>query len=46
MDKPDTGAYGNSVERLWDQHAAALWRYAWRLTGDQARAADVVQQTL
>ncbi|MGH3598448.1 MAG: sigma-70 family RNA polymerase sigma factor [Mycobacterium sp.] len=46
MDKPDTGAYGNSVERLWDQHAAALWRYAWRLTGDRARAADVVQQTL
>ncbi|MGH3556753.1 MAG: sigma factor-like helix-turn-helix DNA-binding protein [Mycobacterium sp.] len=46
MDKPDTGAYGNAVERLWDQHAAALWRYAWRLTGDQARAADVVQQTL
>jgi RNA polymerase sigma-70 factor (ECF subfamily) len=31
---------------LYDEHAAALWRYAWRLTGDQARAEDVVQETL
>jgi RNA polymerase sigma-70 factor, ECF subfamily len=31
---------------LYDQHAAALWRYALRLTGDQARAEDVVQETL
>jgi RNA polymerase sigma-70 factor (ECF subfamily) len=31
---------------LYDEHAAALWRYALRLTGDQARAEDVVQETL
>jgi len=35
-----------TVEGLYDEHAAALWRYAWRLTGDQARAQDVVQETL
>lgn len=46
MDKPDTGADGNALQRLWDQHAAALWRFTWRLTGDQTRAADVVQETL
>lgn len=46
MDIPDTGAEENALKRLWDQHAAALWRYAWRLTGDPARAEDVVQETL
>jgi RNA polymerase sigma-70 factor (ECF subfamily) len=31
---------------LYAEHAAALWRYALRLTGDQAAAEDVVQETL
>jgi RNA polymerase sigma-70 factor, ECF subfamily len=31
---------------LYNEHAAALWRYAVRLTGDTARAEDVVQETL
>jgi RNA polymerase sigma-70 factor (ECF subfamily) len=31
---------------LYDEHAPALWRYALRLTGDSARAEDVVQETL
>ena len=31
---------------LYQEHAAALWRYAVRLTGDKARAEDVVQETL
>jgi RNA polymerase sigma-70 factor (ECF subfamily) len=31
---------------LYNEHAAALWRYALRLTGDAARAEDVVQETL
>lgn len=31
---------------LYDEHAAAIWRYALRLTGDRARAEDVVQETL
>src|SRR6201984_3908190 len=31
---------------LYDEHAAAWWRYALRLTGDEARAEDVVQETL
>jgi RNA polymerase sigma-70 factor (ECF subfamily) len=35
-----------TVEGLYGEHAAALWHYAWRLTGDPARAQDVVQETL
>ena len=31
---------------LYDEHAEELWRYAVRLTGDRARAQDVVQETL
>lgn len=34
------------VEGLYDEHATALWHYAWRLTGDPSRAQDVVQETL
>lgn len=34
------------MRMLYDEHAAALWRYALRLTGDAARAEDVVQETL
>jgi len=46
MDIPGTGADANAMKRLWDEHAAPLWRYAWRLTGDSAHAEDVVQETL
>ena len=46
MEIPGTGADANAIQRLYDQHAAALWRYAWRLTGDPERAEDVVQETL
>ncbi len=35
-----------TVDGLYDEHAAALWRYARRLTGDEARAQDVVQETV
>jgi RNA polymerase sigma-70 factor, ECF subfamily len=31
---------------LYDDHGAALWRYALRLTGDRSSAEDVVQETL
>jgi RNA polymerase sigma-70 factor (ECF subfamily) len=31
---------------LFEEHAAVLWRYVVRLTGDAARAEDVVQETL
>lgn len=34
------------MKALYDEHAAALWRYALRLTGDRGRAEDVVQETL
>lgn len=34
------------MRMLYDEHGAALWRYALRLTGDPARAEDVVQETL
>lgn len=35
------------MRALHDEHAAALWAYALRLTaGDRARAEDVVQETL
>ena len=42
MAQPDIVA----VRALYDEHAAALWRYALRLSGDRARAEDVVQETL
>lgn len=34
------------MRALYHEHAAVLWRYALRLTGDRARAEDVVQETL
>lgn len=35
------------MRALHDQHAAALWSYALRLTaGDRSRAEDIVQETL
>jgi RNA polymerase sigma-70 factor, ECF subfamily len=40
------GGEATTVKELYDEHAAALWRYAWRLTGDRVRAQDVVQETL
>jgi RNA polymerase sigma-70 factor, ECF subfamily len=46
MDIPDTGVDAIALKRLWDEHAAALWRYACRLTADPAHAEDVVQETL
>ena len=42
MDDPEA----ELMKVLYNEHAAALWRYALRLTGDQARAEDVVQETL
>jgi RNA polymerase sigma-70 factor (ECF subfamily) len=42
MEDPEAVA----VRALYDQHAARLWRYAMGLTGDAARAEDVVQETL
>ena len=42
MAQPDVVA----VRALYDEYAAALWRYALRLTGDRGRAEDVVQETL
>ncbi|MDT5342073.1 MAG: polymerase sigma-70 factor, subfamily [Mycobacterium sp.] len=46
IDIPGAGADTIALKRLWDEHAAALWRYACRLTGDPAHAEDVVQETL
>jgi RNA polymerase sigma-70 factor (ECF subfamily) len=40
------GGEATVAEGLYGEHAAALWRYAWRLTGDWGRAQDVVQETL
>jgi RNA polymerase sigma-70 factor (ECF subfamily) len=34
------------MKGLYDEHAAVLWRYVLRLTGDASRAEDVVQETL
>lgn len=34
------------LRQLHDQHAAAVWRYAARLTGNSTQADDVVQETL
>jgi RNA polymerase sigma-70 factor (ECF subfamily) len=40
------GREAATVDGFYDEDAAALWRYARRLTGDEARAQDVVQETL
>jgi RNA polymerase sigma-70 factor (ECF subfamily) len=45
LDDPGTEE-GQVMRVLYDEHAAALWRYVVRLTGDTARAEDVVQETL
>lgn len=42
MDFPETGV----MRVLYNQHGAALWRYACRLTSNATRAEDVVQETL
>jgi RNA polymerase sigma-70 factor, ECF subfamily len=42
MNEPDTAL----MRELYSEHAGALLRYAMRLTGDRARAEDVVQETL
>jgi RNA polymerase sigma-70 factor, ECF subfamily len=42
MNDPNTAL----MRELYAEHAGALWRYALRLTGDRARAEDVVQETL
>ena len=42
MNDPNTP----SMRELYAEHAGALWRYVLRLTGDRARAEDVVQETL
>jgi RNA polymerase sigma-70 factor, ECF subfamily len=42
MDIPETGV----MRVLCNQHGAALWHYACRLTSDATRAEDVVQETL
>lgn len=46
MDISEAGAMRPVYEKFWAQHAAALRRYAFGLTGDEARAEDVVRQTL
>ena len=37
---------GAGVHALYEEHAPAVWRYALRLTGDRARAEDIVQEVL
>jgi RNA polymerase sigma-70 factor (ECF subfamily) len=34
------------MKALYDEHAAVLWRFALRLTGDPSQSEDVVQETL
>ena len=41
MDNPEAAL----MRVLYDEHGPALWRYAVRLTGDPARAEDVVQES-
>jgi RNA polymerase sigma-70 factor, ECF subfamily len=42
MDDPDSRV----LRAIYGEHAATLWHYALRLTGDRARAADVVRETM
>jgi RNA polymerase sigma-70 factor, ECF subfamily len=46
MMKTEIDTTVSDFQGLYDEHATALWHYAWRLTGDPARAQDVVQETL
>jgi RNA polymerase sigma-70 factor (ECF subfamily) len=41
-----SGDQARLMRALYDQHAAALWCYALRLTGDRAAAQDVVQESM
>jgi RNA polymerase sigma-70 factor (ECF subfamily) len=41
-----TMADPEAIQQLHRTHAAALWGYVLRLTGDRAQAEDVVQETL
>jgi RNA polymerase sigma-70 factor, ECF subfamily len=41
-----TDGQADLLKALHDEHAAALWRYVVRLTGDEQFAQDVVQETL
>lgn len=41
-----TAAATEGMQGLYQEHAGALWHFAWRLTGDPSRAQDVVQETL
>ena len=41
-----TGSRDELLRVLHDEHAGALWAFVLRLTGDRARAQDVVQETL
>lgn len=43
-DKPDVQA--ELLRVLYDEHAAALWRYTLGLVRDPGRAEDIVQETL
>ena len=42
MDSQDSG----ELRGIYDEHAAALWQYALLLSGNRARAADVVKETM
>jgi RNA polymerase sigma-70 factor, ECF subfamily len=42
MDDPDWG----ELQRPYGEHAAALWRYAVLLSGDRARATDIVREAV
>lgn len=42
MDDPDWG----ELRRPYGEHAAALWRYALLLTGNRARATDIVREAV
>ncbi|RMI33982.1 sigma-70 family RNA polymerase sigma factor [Nocardia stercoris] len=49
--RPSTPLNGSDTDSallkvLYDQHAAALWRYTYSLVGDAGRAEDIVQETL
>ncbi|BAX91117.1 sigma-70 family RNA polymerase sigma factor [Mycobacterium shigaense] len=44
--KASEAAEAALMKALYDEHAAVLWRYALRLTGDATHAEDVVQETL
>ena len=44
--KPSDEARRDAAERLWDEHGAAIYRFALRLSGNRSVAEDIAGETI